>query len=74
MSNFLSRIATSIAQRRGQPCISVIDVLELLAGGTTEAGILSGYPCLEPDDIRASLAYATEETHFRPAVMPMSVS
>ena len=46
-----------------RPCIRgmrirVTDVLEMLAGGATEAEILSDFPCLELEDIRAALAYA----------------
>jgi len=38
--------------------IRVVDVLELLAHGATESDILRDYPDLEPQDIRACLAYA----------------
>lgn len=38
--------------------ISVELVLSLLAQGETAEAILSDYPDLEPDDIRACLAYA----------------
>ena len=38
--------------------ISVEMVLALLAAGETEAMILDDYPELEPEDIRACLAYA----------------
>ena len=38
--------------------ISVELILSLLAQGETEAVILSDHPDLEPDDIRACLAYA----------------
>jgi uncharacterized protein (DUF433 family) len=38
--------------------IRVKDVLDMLAGGATEAEILKDYPYLEPEDIRASLEYA----------------
>jgi uncharacterized protein (DUF433 family) len=36
------------------------DVLDYLASGMTEAQILSDFPDLEPDDIRAALAFATD--------------
>lgn len=36
----------------------VQDVLEMLAAGMTSAEIVAEYPYLEPDDIRAALAYA----------------
>ncbi len=49
--------------RSGKPCIkgtriTVTDVLEYLAGGMTEAQILADFPALEPEHIRACLAFA----------------
>ena len=49
MSELLKRITIRAEQCHGQPCIRgmrirVIDVLELLAGGMTHAGILADYP------------------------------
>ena len=41
--------------------IRVTDVLEMLAGGMTHEEILSDFPYLEADDIRAALAYAARE-------------
>jgi uncharacterized protein (DUF433 family) len=38
--------------------ISVELVLSLLAQGVPQADILADYPDLEPDDVRACLAYA----------------
>jgi uncharacterized protein (DUF433 family) len=38
--------------------ISVELILSLLAQGETQEAILEDYPNLEPDDIRACLAYA----------------
>jgi uncharacterized protein (DUF433 family) len=38
--------------------IRVSDILEMLAAGTSEGEILTDYPDLEADDIRACLAYA----------------
>ena len=38
--------------------IRVKDVLDMLAGGASEAEILEDYPDLETEDIRACLAYA----------------
>lgn len=57
------RITTNPEQCGGRPCIRgmrirVIDILDLLAAGQTHAEILTDYPDLEPDDIRASLEYA----------------
>jgi uncharacterized protein (DUF433 family) len=41
--------------------IRVKDVLEMLAGGATEAEILEDFPYLEAKDIRACLAFAAAE-------------
>ena len=57
------RITVDPGIRSGKPCIkgtriTVYDVLEYLAGGMTEAQLLSDFPDLSPEDIRASLAFA----------------
>ena len=63
MSDLLSRITINPAQCFGKPCIRgmrmrVVDILEMLAGGTSTEEILQDFPDLEPDNIRASLNYA----------------
>jgi uncharacterized protein (DUF433 family) len=63
--NLLDRIVIDQAIRFGKPCIrgtriSVGDVLGYLAGGMSESQILSDFPQLTTDDIRACLAYAAE--------------
>jgi uncharacterized protein (DUF433 family) len=57
------RISVDPAVRSGKPCIkgtriTVYDVLEYLAGGMSEDEILSDFPDLKREDIRASLAFA----------------
>ena len=57
------RISVNPAVRSGKPCIkgtriTVYDVLEYLAGGMSEDQILSDFPDLTREDIRASLAFA----------------
>ena len=52
-------------KRGGRPCVrhmrvSVGDVLGWLAAGLTHAQILSDYPELTEEDIRACLAYAAD--------------
>jgi len=52
-------------KRGGQPCIrgmrmTVYDVLSYLAAGMTEEELLSDFPYLTRDDIRACLTYAAE--------------
>jgi uncharacterized protein (DUF433 family) len=63
--SLLDRITTNPAVRSGKPCIrdtrmTVTDVLEYLAGGMTEDEILTDFPELKRDDIRACLAFAAE--------------
>lgn len=52
-------------KRSGKPCIrgmriTVQDVLEYLAGGMSEEEIISDFPELTSDDIRACLAFAAD--------------
>jgi uncharacterized protein (DUF433 family) len=59
----LERITADPAIFGGKPIIrgmriSVESVLSLLAQGEDAAAILDDYPGLEPEDIRACLAYA----------------
>ena len=59
----LDRIASDPAIFGGKPIvrgmrISVELILSLLAQGETQETILDDYPGLEPEDIRACLAYA----------------
>ena len=61
--NWHDRISVNPAVRGGKPCvkgtpITVYDVLEYLAGGMSEDEILSDFPDLTREDIRASLAFA----------------
>jgi len=52
-------------KRGGKPClrglrITVYDVLEYLASGMTDQQILSDFPDLEPEDIKACLVFAAD--------------
>jgi uncharacterized protein (DUF433 family) len=63
----LQRITVDPAKCGGRPCIRglrirVVDVLDMLAGGANEADILSDFPDLEVEDIRAALAYAARQS------------
>jgi uncharacterized protein (DUF433 family) len=63
--NLLDRIGIDPAVRFGKPCvrgtrIAVGDVLGYLAAGTSEDELLTDFPQLTRDDIRACLAYAAE--------------
>ncbi|MBV8453505.1 MAG: DUF433 domain-containing protein [Deltaproteobacteria bacterium] len=58
-----NHISVDPAIRSGKPCIkgtriTVYDVLEYLAGGMTEDELLSDFPDLTREDIRAVLAFA----------------
>lgn len=58
-------ITINPAQRGGKPCIrglriTVYDVLEYLAAGMSENDIVSDFPDLTRDDIRACLAFAAD--------------
>jgi uncharacterized protein (DUF433 family) len=63
----LERITIEADKCGGRPCIRgmrvrVTDILESLAGGATQEDILRDFPYLEPDDIKAALAYAARQT------------
>jgi uncharacterized protein (DUF433 family) len=52
-------------KRSGKPCIrglriTVYDVLDYLASGMTEVEILTDFPALCSEDIRACLAFAAD--------------
>ena len=64
MSDILSRITSEAGKCGGRPCIRglrirVVDVLDLLAAGLSHAEIVAELPDLEPDDVKAALAYAS---------------
>lgn len=61
-------ITVEPGKRGGKPCIrgmriTVYDVLEYLASGMTPGQILSEFPYLTEDDIRACLQYAADREH-----------
>ena len=63
----LARITHDSKVMGGRPCIrglrvTVGSILGLLAAGQTAEDILKAYPYLEPEDIRAALAYAAWRT------------
>ena len=63
--NLLDRISLDPAIRFGKPCvrgtrIAVGDILGYLAGGMSEDQVLTDFPQLTREDIRACLAYAAE--------------
>ena len=63
--DLLDRIVVDPAVRFGKPCIrstriTVGDVLGYLAAGMTAETIVTDFPELTVDDVRACLAYAAE--------------
>lgn len=63
--SLLDRITIDPAVRFGKPCvrgtrITVGDILGYLAGGMSEDRLLTDFPQLTREDIRACLAYAAE--------------
>ncbi|HEX8362287.1 MAG TPA: DUF433 domain-containing protein [Longimicrobium sp.] len=64
MNNLMERITVNPRQCGGRPCIRgmrirVTDVLDLLASGQTREQVLEELPDLEPEDIEASLRFAS---------------
>lgn len=63
--SYRDRITMEPGKRGGKPClrglrITVYDVLEYLASGMTDQQILSDFPDLEPEDIKACLVFAAD--------------
>jgi uncharacterized protein (DUF433 family) len=63
--NYANLITIDPEKRSGQPCIrdlrmTVQDVLEYLAGGMSPDEILTDFPDLTAEDIRACLAFAAD--------------
>ncbi|HVH12488.1 MAG TPA: DUF433 domain-containing protein [Longimicrobium sp.] len=68
MPDLLERIVINPTVRSGKPVvrgtrITVSDVLEYLAGGMTPDEILTDFPDLDVEDIRAVLAFAAQREH-----------
>ncbi|HEX9775789.1 MAG TPA: DUF433 domain-containing protein [Actinomycetota bacterium] len=63
--DYEDRITIEPGKRGGKPSIrglriTVYDVLDYLASGMSEQQILNDFPELEPEDIRACLAFAAD--------------
>ena len=66
--DYLQIITIEPGKRSGKPCIrglriTVQVILEYLAGGMTHEQILSDFPDLTEEDIRACVAYTTAIKH-----------
>jgi uncharacterized protein (DUF433 family) len=73
--NLLDRITFEPGKRGGKPCIrglriAVVDVLEWLASGMSEAEIIEDFPELESADIRACLFYVLERERRTRVLLP----
>ena len=73
--NHMERITLEPDKRGGKPCIrglriTVYDVLEYLASGMTESEILTDFPDLELEDIRAALAFAAQRERMLVSIPP----
>ena len=76
MPNLLDRISIDPQVCGGKPCIKgtriwVSLVLDLLAGGMSEAEVRAEYPHLTHDDILAAIAYGAEAARER--IIPVPV-
>ncbi|HMO53063.1 MAG TPA: DUF433 domain-containing protein [Tepidiformaceae bacterium] len=65
MDDLTNRITVNPEQCGGKPCIRgmrirVVDVLDMLGSGMTEAEILEDFDYLEREDILASIQYAAK--------------
>jgi len=75
--NLLERISVDPNVCFGKPCIKgtrvwVSLILDFLASREGEAGLLQAYPQLEPEDIRAAIAYGAEVA--REHIVPISLT
>jgi len=79
MTPLLDRISIDPEVCFGKPCIKgtriwVSLILDFLASGETENGILAAYPQLQQEDIRAALAYAAEIARERIVPVPSTAA
>lgn len=73
--SYRERITMEPGKRGGKPCIrglriTVYDVLEYLAAGMTEQEMLADFPDLEPEDVKACLAFAADRERKFVSVPP----
>ena len=75
MNPLLKRISINPQVCFGKPCIRgtriwVSLILDLLADGMTEAGLLAEYPQLGHEDVLAAIAYGAEAARERIIPVP----
>jgi uncharacterized protein (DUF433 family) len=76
MTALLDRISIDPAVCGGKPCIRgtrlwVSLILDLLAGGMSEAELRAEYPQLTREDVLAAIAYGAEAARERVIPVPM---
>jgi uncharacterized protein (DUF433 family) len=76
VANQLDRISIDPAVCGGRPCVRgtriwVALILDLLAGGMSEAQLRAEYPELTRDDILAAIAYGAEASRERMIPLPV---
>ncbi len=76
MARLLDRVSIDPWVCGGKPCIKgtriwVSLILDLLAGGTSEAEVLAEYPALTHDDVLAAIAYGSEAARERVIPVPI---
>jgi uncharacterized protein (DUF433 family) len=79
MANLLDRISIDPTVCGGKPCVKgtriwVSLVLDLLAGGMSEAELRAEYPVLRREDILAAIAYGAEAARERMIPVPVEPS
>ena len=79
MKDWKQRISIDPNVCHGKPCLKgtriwVSLIVDNLASGSSEEEILTAYPSLTRDDIRAALAYAAEMTRERYVDVPITTS
>ena len=79
MKDWKERISIDPNVCHGKPCLKgtriwLSLIVDNLASGSSEEEILTAYPSLTRDDIRAALAYAAEMTRERYVDVPVKTS
>ena len=77
MANLLERISIDPRTCGGKPCIKgtriwVSLILDFLADDVSEADLITEYPQLTHDDVRAAIAYGAEMARERVIPIPIT--
>ena len=79
MKDWKERISIDPNVCHGKPCLKgtriwVSLIVDILASGSSEEEILTAYPSLTRDDLRAALAYVAEMARERYVDVPIKTS